>query len=368
MKLHDLTGMKVLLVDDTAANLDVLSKTLVSENYEIALASNGQQALKTAEHFQPDLIMLDIMMPDMDGYETFEKLKAMEKTHDIPIIFITAKSALGDIIKGFELGCVDYIVKPFQQTEVCARVRTHLQLQAAKKSLIQLNQQKNRLLGIAAHDIRGPLSGILANLELVHDPDLVLSENKQSECINTAYSTANQLLTLVNDLLDASVIETGELRLQKSFENITQLLEQRLNLYSLQAQIKQIRIKSELQNVPDIRIDKNRIIQVIDNLINNAIKFTPSKKTITVCLNNDDKFVKITVIDQGAGFSKSEQEYIFSDSSKLDHKPTAGEKSTCLGLAIAKKIITMHKGELTLNSTPNIGSQFNFTLPLEASS
>lgn len=364
MTWQDTSGMKVLLVDDTPANLDVLNKTLSQENYEIALASNGQQALKTAAYFQPDLIMLDIMMPDMDGYETSEKLKANEKTKNIPIIFITAKSSLDDIIKGFGMGCVDYIVKPFQQTEVLARVRTHLQLEAAKQSLIQLNQQKKRLLGIAAHDIRGPLSGILANLELLHDPDLRLPREQQNECIQTAYTTANQLLTLVNDLLDASVIETGELRLQMAQENLKEIIVQRLRLYTLQAEVKQIRIIEELSDVPQIRVDKNRIIQVIDNLLNNAIKFTPTGKTIIVKLGIMNDFIVTTVIDQGPGLSKKEQDYIFSDVSKLDHQPTAGEKSTCLGLAIAKKIITMHQGSLSLKSTPGTGSQFSFTLPL----
>ncbi|MCW8931481.1 MAG: hybrid sensor histidine kinase/response regulator [Gammaproteobacteria bacterium] len=365
MQWSDLTGMKVLLVDDTAANLDVLSKTLSSENYEIALAQSGEQALKTATYFHPDLILLDIMMPGMDGYETSRQLKANAATSEIPIIFITAKSAIEDIIKGFEYGCVDYIVKPFQQTEVCARVKTHLQLQSAKKSLVELNQQKNRLLGIAAHDIRGPLAGIQANLEIVKDFELKLSDEKKSECIDIAYSTSNQLLTLVNDLLDASVIATGELRVQIDSGDLKELIDQRLNLYHMQAKIKHITLSADLSVNPQVLMDKNRITQVIDNLINNAIKFTDSNKSIHVRLEIIKDFAITSVIDEGSGFSKEEQEYIFSDVNKLDHPPTAGEKSTCLGLAIARKIITSHNGELFLKSHPGKGSQFSFSLPLD---
>ncbi len=364
MQWSDLTGMKILLVDDTAANLDVLSKILASEDYEIALARSGEQALKTALHFQPDLILLDIMMPGMDGYETAGKLISNDSIKDIPFIFTTAKSAIEDIVKGFEYGCVDYIVKPFQHNEVCARVKTHLQLQVVQNSLKQLNQQKNRLLGIAAHDIRGPLGGILANLEILQDQELHLSQDKKQECINTAYTTANHLMTLVNDLLDASVIETGELRLQISSGNLKQLLNQRIDLYSLQAKIKSITIIPHLPVEPQVAMDKNRITQVIDNLINNAIKFSPSGKTILVRLEMDKHFAKTSIIDEGPGFSVTEQQYIFSDTSKLDHKPTAGEKSTCLGLAIARKIISRHQGELSLKSVSGEYSMFSFTLPL----
>ncbi len=360
----DLTGMKILLVDDTTANLDVLSKILGSENYEIALAKSGEQALKTAIHFQPDLILLDIMMPEMDGFETARKLISNDTIRDIPFIFITAKSAIEDIVKGFENGCVDYIVKPFQQNEVCARVKTHLQLQAAKKSLKLLNQQKNRLLGIAAHDIRGPLGGILANLEILQDQALNLSQDKKEECINTAYTTANHLLTLVNDLLDVSVIETGELRLQISSGNLKQLIKQRLNLYNMQANIKNISIIPHLSVEPQVAMDKNRITQVLDNLIINAIKFTPQGKSISVQLEIDQHFAKTSIINEGPGFTVAEQQYIFSDESKLDNKPTAGEKSTCLGLAIAREIIASHQGELCLNSVPEKYSLFSFTLPL----
>ena len=364
MLWSDLSGMKVLLVDDTAANLDVLSNTLSSENYEIALARSGEQALKTAAHFHPDLILLDIMMPGMDGYETSKQLKSNESTRDIPIIFITAKSSIEDIVKGFEFGCVDYIVKPFQQNEVSARVKTHLQLKAAKKSLIALNQQKNRLLGIAAHDIRGPIGGILANLEILRDKDLNLSDISKDECIETAYTTCSQLLILVNDLLDASVIATGELRVQIKPGNLKELIEERLNLYHMQAKIKHISIVSDLSLAKEVLMDKNRITQVIDNLLNNAIKFTPPNKTIVVQLKIDDQFAKITIIDEGSGFSHIEQQYIFSDVNKLDHQPTAGEKSTCLGLAIARKIIACHQGELFLKSDLGKGSEFSFTLPL----
>ena len=364
MQWSDLSGMKVLLVDDTTANLDMLSKTLGSENYEIALAKSGEQALKTALYFQPDLILLDIMMPGMDGYETSKKLKSSDMTRDIPIIFITAKSTIKDIVKGFEYGCVDYIVKPFQQNEVCARVKTHLTLQAAQKSLIQLNQQKNRLLGIAAHDIRGPLAGIQANLEILQDDELNLSETTKMECIDSAYTTTTQLFTLVNDLLDASIIATGELRMQIASGNLKELIEQRLRLYRIQAEIKNIIIVSSLLVDPRVSMDKNRITQVIDNLLTNAIKFTAPGKTICIQLEIDKQFATTTIIDEGPGLSEEEQKYIFSDTNKLDHQPTAGEKSTCLGLAIAMKIILMHHGKLCLKSIPGKGSQFSFTLPL----
>jgi len=241
---------------------------------------------------------------------------------------------------------------------------TMQQLEQGQKSLKTLNQQKNRLLAIAAHDIRGPLGGILANLEILQDQQLHLAEDDKEECIKTAYATANHLLTLLNDLLDASVIETGQLKLQLASANLKKLLEQRLDLYDLQAKIKNISITSDLAIEPQVIMDNNRITQVIDNLINNAIKYSVSGKSIKVLLEIEKQYAKVSIIDEGQGFTSAELEYIFSDASKLDHKPTAGEKSTCLGLAIARKIIISHKGELQLKSAFGKGSLFSFTLPL----
>jgi len=238
------------------------------------------------------------------------------------------------------------------------------QLEQGQKSLKKLNLQKNRLLAIAAHDIRGPLGGVLANLELIQDKQLDLSEDKKEECIKTAYATANHLLTLLNDLLDASVIETGELKLQLVSSNLKELLEQRIDLYSLQAKIKNISITSDFLIEPQVIMDNNRISQVIDNLVNNALKYTASGKSVRVRLETEKQYAKVSIIDEGPGFTNAELNYIFSDASKLDHKPTAGEKSTCLGLAIARKIIISHHGELELKSVAGKGSLFSFSLPL----
>jgi CheY-like chemotaxis protein len=219
--------MRIMLVDDTPANIDVLRKTLERNDYEIAVAPNGEMTLKIAPRFNPDLILLDVMMPGIDGYETCQKLKSMEETKSIPVIFITAKNEPEDIIKGFMVGGVDYITKPFRQQEVCARVHNQLALKSyenERKALIKdlenqnirlenLDEVKNNLLGMAAHDLRNPLASVRGFSEMLIENEGNLDEDSK-EMLKMIQDISNHMLDLVNDLLDFSVIESGNLHLE----------------------------------------------------------------------------------------------------------------------------------------------------------
>ncbi|MCP4751402.1 MAG: hybrid sensor histidine kinase/response regulator [Proteobacteria bacterium] len=357
--------MKVLLVDDTTANLEVLSKTLEPEGYQIATAKSGEKALKLAPLLKPDLILLDIMMPPgMDGFETCRLLKENKKTKDIPIIFITAKTETEDIVKGFQLGSVDYITKPFKQEEVCVRVKTHLQLQSSIKSLVALNGEKNKFLGIVAHDLRNPLSGILGFSDILRDDIDDMAPEKKVKCLDIIEVAAQGMLTMVNDLLDYSAIEAGRLDLDLELQSVNTLLDQRISIASLAATQKRITIRTEYNGIRTTRFDANRISQVIDNLLLNAIKFSPFDSEIVVCLNGGETSIEVSVRDQGPGIELSEQEKLFGDFSKLSNKPTAGEKSTGLGLAIAKKVVLAHGGNIQVRSETDKGATFVFSLPV----
>ncbi len=361
----------VLIVDDTPANIDVLSQILEEEGYTIFVATNGQAALELAPVSQPDLILLDVMMPGIDGFETCRRLKAQKETASIPIIFITAKSETEDIIQGFSLGGVDYISKPFRQEEVCVRIHNHLQLQnlirqleKKNKELLELNNLKNQFLGIAAHDLRGPLTSIKGFSKfLIEDDDNIPRETRRGFAENIHLASKN-MLNLITDLLDITVIESGALQLQLVSASLKDLVAERARLHQFSADKKSIVLKFELDDITPFRFDPNRIGQVLDNLISNAIKFSPSSTTVSLRLEQKDDFAVFSIQDEGPGITLEDQEKIFHQFQKLSARPTAGEASYGLGLSIAKIMVEAHQGELTFTSQTSKGTTFRFSLPM----
>ena len=372
---------KVLLVDDTPANLDVLRKTLESEGFNISVVTSGELALQIAPKFKPDLILLDVMMPGMDGYATCTKLKEDASTRDIPVIFITAKTEVEDIVKGFSVGGVDYVTKPFRQEVVRARVNTHIQLRKLNKAredlifelgeknkiLSELNETKNKFLGIAAHDLRNPLSSIRGFSDILLHDKKNLKPDEYDEFMTIISESSNHMLSLVNDLLDYSVIESGKLEVNLKIDSLVKLLERRIKLNEPTFEAKKIKIEKAFSDVPDFMFDANRIAQVIDNLFTNAAKFSPAGSTVTVALVQAGEYAKVSVKDEGPGISESDREKLFSDFQKLSAKPTGGEKSTGLGLAIVKKMVDAHGGIIGVEDHSGPGAIFSFSLPLDVS-
>lgn len=369
-------GNKILIVDDTPANIDVLRKTLEPEGYELSVAPSGELALKVASRFKPDVILLDIMMPGMDGYQTCQKLKSDANNKNAAIIFISAKNEAADVVKGFSLGAVDYINKPFRHEEVCARVRTQVNLRSMtelKESLFsklqenvnrltELDETKNKFLGMAAHDLRNPLVSIRGLSELMLDENNDFSEEEVKEFISTMHDASQHMLSLVNDLLDTSVIESGKLELNLESCSISKLLLKRIRGNERLAEKKQMKFLSSINDTDEMMLDPNRITQVIDNLLTNAIKFSSPGTDIHVSLENVDDSVKINIRDEGPGISPEEQNKLFTGFQKLSARPTGGESSTGLGLAIVKKMVEAHQGTLQVDSQLGVGSTFSFTI------
>jgi signal transduction histidine kinase len=354
---------KILLVDDMPGNIKVLNEIL-SPDYQILFATDGMRALKLATAEQPDLILLDIIMPGMDGYELCRQLKSNQKTHNIPIIFITAKDADEDETQGLALGAVDYITKPVQPAILRARVKSHLDLQSQKTRLIELNELKNRFLGMAAHDLKNPLGTIHGMSEvLLEEHDRLDSEERQL-FLHTIYRVSEQMLKLVNDLLNVSVIESGKFELVMHPTDLNALVEMRLRLFAPMAEKKGIHIVTSLGVLPRVPLDEDRFGQVIDNLLSNAIKFSPPCMQITLTTHADTHSADFSVADQGPGIPVEEHGQLFQPFQKLSPKGTAGEKSTGLGLAIVKKIVDAHQGTITLVNPSDGGARFTVRLPL----
>ena len=226
--------------------------------------------------------------------------------------------------------------------------------------LQELNELKNKFLGIAAHDLRSPLTSVMGFTDLILE--LELEEKEKKDYLITINRASKQMLALINDLLDVSAIESGKFEMNLRLGNLKEVVENRIKLISLSAQAKQIAIASTLEDVSEIEFDKNRISQVLDNLLNNAIKFSKPETTIHVSLNESGEKVSFYVRDEGPGIHKKEMDKIFASFEKLSNQPTAGEKSTGLGMAIVKKIVDAHKGQIEVHSEVGKGTEFRVSL------
>jgi signal transduction histidine kinase len=234
----------------------------------------------------------------------------------------------------------------------------------AERKLVELNQLKNKFLGIAAHDLRNPLSSIRGFSEILLSEGAGPLSEEQKEFLTIIYHASEGMLALVNNLLDISVIESGKLDLQLKRQPLQKLLAERLRMSRIIGEKKQIGLQATCEEIPDVLVDGNRIAQVIDNLIGNALKFSPPGSMVYITLRREGEAAKISVRDQGPGISPQDQAKMFGEFQRLSAKPTGGEKSSGLGLAIVKKIVEAHKGSLGVESQLGLGSTFFFTIPI----
>jgi signal transduction histidine kinase len=370
----DLTHRKILIVDDDRVNIRILRGILQKEGYVLADASTGEDALKLVDEFDPDLVLLDVVMPGINGFETCRTLKRTHPDNCPPVIFITAKSASDDVVEGLSAGGVDYLPKPFQPKEVIARIRTHLHNQLLTEQQLSLvdqlskaNEAKNRFLGMAAHDLRNPLASVRGLAEFLREGTVGQLTPDQLDLVNTIHDASQQMLAMVNELLDLATIESGELKIQPATHNFADLIEKSVFLANIDA----ARKKTRLGFTPPteacyVSIDVAKMQQVVDNLLSNATKYSPPGSTITVELRRAASHAVLGVKDQGPGIPENERDKLFKDFGRLSVKPTGGEKSTGLGLAICRKIVDAHHGAIEAENLPGCGCEFRVTLPLVA--
>ena len=367
----DLTGRRILVVEDDRMNARIISSILRPSGFVTQEVESGESALALYKEFQPDLILLDVVMAGISGFETCRQLKTDPAAAGIPVIFITAKNQPEDIVAGLEAGGVDYVVKPFQPREMLARIRTHLQLrtllehQAALISdLSKANAAKNHFLGIAAHDLRNPLTSIRGLSEFMLEGSSGELSEDQRAMLRSVHSATQAMLELLGELLDISVIESGEMRLDLTPTNFADIVHDAVFLNGITAARKQMKITCRpFKPSRSILVDARKIREVIDNLLSNAIKFSTPGTTITVVLSEDATHQTISVQDQGPGIPPDEMNMLFQSFGKTSVRPTGGEKSTGLGLAICRKIIEAHKGTVSAANREGGGADFWITLP-----
>lgn len=366
----------ILIVDDLPENLQVLAGHLVEQGYEILAATNGPRALALVGNRKPDLILLDIMMPEMDGYSVCRELKADPHSVDIPVIFITARTETEDILRGFELGAVDYVTKPFRPPELLARVRTHLELKASRdlfstynkqlerigKHLRRLNEDKNRFLSIVSHDIRGAFGNVVSVSRLLTDEEPVGGEDA-AQLLTDIGIEAEHMIALAENLLNIDAIERREIRLQAGRVETQPLLDFAIQAHQMASQARDIRFLLQCDNAA-ISGDLTACRQILSNLVSNAVKYSsPGSRIWIDALRESEGVVKLTVRDEGPGISADDQKKLFKPFTRLIRTQQNNEHSIGLGLSIVRLMAEGMGGSAECESRPGQGTTFSVRLP-----
>ena len=354
----------ILIVDDNPTNLKVLFSYLKQFGLRTFVAKSGEDAIKQVHRLPPDLILLDIMMPGMDGIETCQRLKADEKTKDIPVIFITALTDTANIVTSFEVGGVDYITKPFRQEEVLARINTHLTIQRQKQELYALNAAKDKFFSIIAHDLRGTFGGLLGLSDLLATATNEFNQEQISEVACRMHGAVTNTYKLLENLLEWARLQKGIMAFEPEQLNLYDSAKTATNLYASSAKQKGITLINQVE--PSgflIYGDANMINTVTRNLIANALKFTHPAGQVTISAQCRDDFVEVSVTDTGVGIAPKLQAKLFRIDTKVTQTGTADERGTGLGLLLCKELVEKHGGKIWVESEIGQGSTFKFTIP-----
>lgn len=364
----------VMIVDDVDANVLLLKLLLTKAGYKTTTAYNGKDALNLVSRTSPDLILLDIMMPVMDGHEVAEKLKGMPDKRDIPFIFLTALNSPEDIVKGFKNGAADYISKPFNKEELLIRVNHQLSLVSAKRTIEKQKEElektveaRDKLYSLIAHDLRAPIGSLRMVMNAL---SMNVDRSKFDDDIYEVFITGNRLaedtFVLLDNLLKWTKSQTG--RLKTVFQDdveILSLIKGELEVSEVLAELKQISIVFNGYSEAKARIDQDMIKTVLRNLLNNAIKFSNRGSEIIVSLKEEGDRVIISVSDKGKGIKTSDQNKIFKTNVHISSFGTENEEGSGLGLLICKEFINRNNGEIWFESREGAGSTFSFYIPIQ---
>jgi signal transduction histidine kinase len=359
-----LTKSKILIVDDVPKNIQVVATTLKEAGYDISFAQNGKRALDMCDRHQYDLILLDIMMPGMDGIEVCRHLKADERHQDIPVIFLTAKSDTESITAAFEAGGVDYVTKPFKAPELLARVKSHLTIRNQQKQLKELNATKDRFFSIIGHDLKGPFTGLLGFSELLIEESQDTPPEDLRHYYKLIHQSAKQGYDLLSNLLEWSRTQSGKIQYDPQTINLHALAEDSINLLQNLADKKNISIHNKLNKNTSITADKNMVVTILRNLINNALKFTPNGGDVWLNAQQNDDHILISVKDNGVGMTEDKLKQLFRIDQNISTKGTNQETGTGLGLIVCKEFAEKHGGTLSVESKKGQGSTFMLRLPI----
>lgn len=337
----------LLIVDDQEENLRVVGTVLTAIGYDIVAAASAGQAFKRLASRQPDLILLDVLMPEMNGLEMCRKLQEDARWREIPVIFLSAADDKNLIVQALEAGGVDYVTKPFNKAELVSRVRTQLSLKEARDQLRMLAEDKDEILGILAHDLKNHLAGINLSAELLQESLAELPPRCATLVQNITHSS-ERMAAFVKEFLANQAAERWQVTLHPV--NLVDVAQSMAAAHRAAAAMKSIQLRVRVPDQPVVAIaDGEGLRQVLDNLVSNAIKFTPSGGEVRLRVETSPTGeAQCLVSDSGPGFSEEDREKMFRRYGRLSARPTAGEPSTGLGLSIVKRLVDAMRGRITL--------------------
>jgi len=356
---------RILVVDDQEANVRVVGNILGELGYTIVPATSGDQALRRISARWPDLVLLDLLMPGMDGFEVCRKIIEATPGGEIPIIFLSAADDKQLIVRALEGGGVDYVTKPFNPAELISRVRTHLALKAARDSLRQLAEDKDELLGILTHDLKNHLGGMQMTARLLNERSTALGDKSLKRMSGNILTSTSQMLAFVRQFLANASADRG-LTIHLESVCLASLSSKVARQYSDIAAEKNIQVHWESETESAfVRADRAALEQVLDNLLSNAVKFSPPEKQVWVRVEPapDQASFQCLVRDEGPGFTAEDRMAMFRRYKRLSAMSTAGEPSTGLGLSIVKKLLDAMDGQIECVSEPGQGANFFVRLP-----
>ena len=367
-QINQIVAARILVVDDQPTNIQVVGAVLGNLGHEIIPASDGPTALKRIALRMPDLILLDLLMPGMNGCEVCLQLKLNSDWKDIPVIFLSAADDKELIVRALNAGGVDYITKPFNQAELISRVNTQLALKIAGDKLKQLAEDKDELLGILAHDLKNFLGGINMSAELISRQIERFKDERLTQLSDNMIRSSSSAMAFVKEFLANSATDHG-FTVKLTAANLTEIAATAIGQYQEAARRKNIKIQTDFPREAVVAlVDVSAIGQVLDNLISNALKFSPPGKKIFISVRSRNQHAECVIRDEGPGFTDDDKSRMFRRYGRLSARPTGGEPSTGLGLSIVRKLVRAMDGELLCESKPGQGATFTIRLLRPATS
>jgi two-component system sensor histidine kinase/response regulator len=363
---------KILIVDDVMSNVLLLKILLTNEKFQVCTANCGNACIEQAKKEHPDLILLDVMMPDINGFDTAVIMKKDPELKDIPIIFLTALNTPADLVHGFQVGANDFLTKPFNKEELVMRVMQQISLVAAKRIIQKQNEELKATLGnrdkmysVIAHDLRSPMASIRMVLNLVvasTTPELVGPE--LFGLLDKANRESEEVHDLLDNLLKWTKSQTGRLNVVLQDLDLNDIVPGVVDIFEMIAQTKHIKLN--LQRTPDpliVNADNDMLKTVVRNFLSNAIKFSPENSSIEIIMMRDGEFAKVSVRDHGVGIAADRLETIFHKGDTT--YGTGGEEGSGLGLQLCQDFAQKNGGDCTVESVVGEGSTFSVHIPLK---
>ena len=363
---------KILIVDDVVSNVLLLKILLTNEKFQVCTANNGTTCIEQAKKEHPDLILLDVMMPDISGFDTAVILKKDDETKEIPIIFLTALNTPADLVHGFKVGANDFLTKPFNKEELVMRVMQQISLVAAKRIIEQQNAElratlsnRDKMYSVIAHDLRSPMASIRMVLNLVvasTSPELVGPE--LYELLDKANKESEDVHDLLDNLLKWTKSQTGRLNVVIQELDLNDIIPGVVDIFEMIAQTKRIKLDLQMGDTPlVVTADNDMLKTVVRNFLSNAIKFSPEDSSIEIIMTKEGDFAKVSVRDHGVGIAAERLGSIFHKGETT--YGTGGEEGSGLGLQLCQDFARKIGGDCTVESVEGEGSTFSVLIPLK---